>query len=367
MQTLKRIIIVIYLGMFLSQLAGCLSPTVHWNAIEAMPSEVETNMAQENQYDIKTLPRINRQDAEGEFAYRIGPGDQLLVSVQGRPDLGSQIPVAKDTRRNITLVREDGKVDLALLSGVNVAGMTAKEAAKHIERSYRIVTASGHARQTAQNELYVDVSIDKFQSQSVYLNAGPAPEQRIFLTNTLKTLNDVIAQSTNINQSVDTKNATLVRNSISYQFDYDAYKRGENDVGFLIMQDGDQIYFPPATDRIVYIFGEVPAPGIRTIPSTGLTLLDALGLSGGLDVNFSNYNSIYLLRLTPRTNQSTAYKLKLKQILAGEPIILQAQDRIFVPPSGLTRWSRTWRLALPFFTAGSATGAAHRNFQTERN
>ena len=33
-------------------------------------------------------------------AYSIGPGDEVVISVWGRPDLGSQIPAEGDNRRN---------------------------------------------------------------------------------------------------------------------------------------------------------------------------------------------------------------------------------------------------------------------------
>lgn len=363
MKSLRIAATLICLGI----LGGCVTPTAHWDAIKVLPGEVSRlQMAKEEQErehsNIKSLAHQSRADTDQGKPYQIGAGDELIVTVQGRPDLGSQMPEPKDARRNIALVQEDGSIDLALLTGIQVRGLTTKQAAEAVQRAYRFETL-GVNPGFKKNELLVGVNVSKYSSQSIYVSAGETPQQRIFLSNTIQTLKDVVASSEGINTDVDTANATLIRNGISYSFDYTAYKRGESDVGFLILEENDQIYFPSARERVIYIFGEVAAPGIHTIPSTGLSLLDALGISGGPDVITANYNSVYLLRPSAKA-KPTIYKLKLRDILKAEPLALHAQDRIFVPPSRLSRWSRSWQQALPFFSAGSAVGVTHRNFSS---
>jgi len=111
--------------------------------------------------------------------------------------------------------------------------------------------------------------------------------------------------------------------------------------------------------------GEVRNPQVISFATTNVTLLEALGNSGGLSPDSADGDAVYVIRGAENfaNAPSTVYHLNAKKptayLLAGQ-FELKAQDVVFVGPANITRWSRFISQLL-----GSAsvvqTGAAFRN------
>ena len=100
---------------------------------------------------------------------------------------------------------------------------------------------------------------------------------------------------------------------------------------------------------MVYVFGEVVEQGFHTIPPFGMTLLQLLARSRGMDTIDAQTRSLYLAR--PRGDRVVVYEIHFGDLLRAPEVALYEGDRVFVPPTGLSKWNRWWRQAIPFTTA----------------
>src|SRR5688572_15143817 len=121
LRRLLRPLVVLELWSVLSML-GCAPAVVQ----RALPSPVVTR--QEEQIDPKLLEAV-RGEADGD-AYRVGPGDTLLVAVYGHPELS----ISTYTTTGISsgrpvglLIDNDGSIQFPLIGSVKVAGKTREE------------------------------------------------------------------------------------------------------------------------------------------------------------------------------------------------------------------------------------------------
>ncbi|MDG6403223.1 SLBB domain-containing protein, partial [Pseudomonas quasicaspiana] len=128
---------------------------------------------------------------------------------------------------------------------------------------------------------------------------------------------------------------------------------------------GDYLHLNSNSKNKIYVLGEVQRPQVISFGTTSVTLLEALGNSGGLNPESADGDAVYVIRGAENqaNARSTVYHLLAKKptaYLLAKEFELQAQDVIFVGPADITRWSRFVSQLL-----GSAnviqTGAAFRN------
>lgn len=337
-------------------LLGCLAIAACGSINDSFTSPVSGLPAPVDQWadqQAAALPKLGGPGVDTQ--YRVGPRDELTITVWGYPDLGSQVPVERDSRRNISIVQDNGRVSLPFLGAVSVAGLTVEEVRSTIERLYRRSVSAAQ----------VDVVVVSYLSKVVLLEGEFVNEGRIFLSNSTRTIGDAIAAAGGLTGGADTARAILVRKGSEYRFDYLASAEGTDEAHQVLLQGGDRIYVPKETDRQVYVFGEVRRQGVFAIPSKGLSLVEALATAGGPDVITADGDGIYLVR---RANQaSSVYKLSMVEVLEAPDLQLQNGDRIFVASNALARWDRFWRQALPFFTATNAASGTASNTADAKN
>jgi len=283
-------------------------------------------------------------------AYRIGPRDELTITVWGYPDLGSQVPLERDSRRNVSIVQENGTVSLPFLGSVIVSGMTVEEIRQKVERLYRRTNPGAQA----------DVVVSSYQSKVVLLEGNFRNNSRLFLTNRLTTLGDAVATADGFSADADPSRGILIRNGEEFHFDYFGTRGGPN-VDRILLQEGDRIYIPSLTEQQVYIFGEVLRQGVYRIPPSGLNLLQALASSGGPDVVTADLRDIYLVRHS--ATGAKVFQFSMADALSAPAIALQDNDRLLVNATALAKWDRFWRQALPFFASSSSAANAAAKVQ----
>jgi len=278
--------------------------------------------------------------------YAIGQRDELTITVWGYPDLGSQVPLERDSRRNVSIVQENGTVSLPFLGNVKVLGLTVEEIRQKIERLYRQKTPGAQA----------DVVVSSYLSKVVLLEGEFKDNRRLFLTDRLLTLGDAVAAAGGFTEQADPSKGILVRNGTEYHFDYFGTRGGVN-IDKVLLQAGDRVHIPSATEQQVFVFGEVFRQGAVRIPPEGLQLVQALANSGGPRVVTADLSDIFLVRHSG--SGAKVYRFSLADALSAPTIPLQHNDRLLLNATALAKWDRFWRQALPFFTStNSAVNAA---------
>ncbi|MDU8421240.1 polysaccharide biosynthesis/export family protein [Pseudomonas syringae] len=286
--------------------------------------------------------------------YVIGAGDTLLVTVFEHPELtapGSQDQLDANTRE----VLNDGTLYFPYVGRIRASGRTVSE----VREQLRMGLAPQYT------EVKVDVKVLRYNSQRILLSGsfkvpGPQPITNIPLS---------LVQAVSV-AGVDLTDAnlaglTLRREGKDYLIDIDSLNRRDSQLSRIFLKNGDYLHLNSNSRNKIYVLGEVRNPQVISFGTTRLTLLEALGNSGGLSPDSADGDAVYVIRGAENFAQapSTVYHLNAKKptayLLAGQ-FELKAQDVVFVGPADITRWSRFISQLL-----GSAsviqTGAAFRN------
>lgn len=200
--------------------------------------------------------------ANGEDEYRLGVGDTVRVTVFDQPDLL--------TEGEIT---ESGKLNMALVGEVAVAGMTRNEAAAVIAASLQ---GGGFVR-----DPNVIVRVLEYRSQQVTVLGEVVKPGRYPISRPTSVAELIAAAG-----GIAAKGSTLVTVT---QTSADGQPRrqdvetseltGNGAANTILLRAGDSIYVPGAP--MVYVYGEVKQPGAYPL-QPGMTVLQALAVGGGL-------------------------------------------------------------------------------------
>ncbi|RMM81010.1 Polysaccharide export protein [Pseudomonas coronafaciens pv. striafaciens] len=301
--------------------------------------------------DAKALPQELLDYKTPEYV--IGAGDTLLVTVFEHPELtapGSQDQLDANTRE----VLNDGTLYFPYIGRIRASGKTVSE----VREQLRMGLAPQYT------EVKVDAKVLRYNSQRILLSGsfkvpGPQPITNIPLS---------LVQAVSV-AGVDLTDAnlaglTLRRDGRDYLIDIDSLNREGSQLSRIFLKDGDYLHLNSNSRNKIYVLGEVRNPQVISFGTTRLTLLEALGNSGGLSPDSADGNAVYVIRGAENFADaaSTVYHLNAKKptayLLAGQ-FELKAQDVVFVGPADITRWSRFISQLL-----GSAsvvqTGAAFR-------
>lgn len=291
-----------------------------------------------------SLSRLSAK--EPRPAYRLGPQDELTITIWGNRDIWAEIRAQGEQVPQTTIVQDDGTLVLPLLKNVSVAGLTVPEALAKIADAYK--RALGVPFQ-------VDGWVTKYRSKSVWLDGMFNKPGVTYLSSELIALGEVVNSAGGLLETGDASSGVLVRGDKRYAINYQDAQEGKNNQLNIELLAGDRIFFPSRSSKVYYVFGEVGMQGAYPIPSGGITLLQGLGAAKGTNPVTANMESIFLIRSIDKDPR--IYQLNLVDILATQDLALVPGDRIFVPPTGLTNWERTFKQLLPLMPLIPIAGA----------
>ena len=235
--------------------------------------------------------------------YRIGAGDTLQVQVYGEESLSGPFPV-----------NDGGALDFPLLGPIEVAGLTALEAAELL----RARLGDGFIV-----EPNVTAWLDSYQSQPVQVLGAVAKPGLYYLkgsTTVLEILSEAGGASiegvneVRITRGGEEGDVTVV------PYDH-LLGRGE---GNLELKGGDIVFVP---ESLVTVMGQVNKPGDISLRDD-LTVSDCIAAAGGAHET-ANLGRVWILRGDERI------RVNVRKVLAGkaEDVRVQAGDRVFVGES----------------------------------
>lgn len=206
--------------------------------------------------------------------YRLGPDDQLEVTIYGQPDMPLRLRI-----------KQDGSVSLPLMGSVTAAGETPAGLAEKIRAG---LVQGGYLRDPR-----VNVEVTSYVSRSVTL-LGAVVRPGIYPLQGAQPLSRVLATAGGQREGSET---VLLRrgDAAPQRFSIEALARGG--AGDPVLQPGDLLFVPAAEH--FYIYGQVRAPGSFPIRA-GMTFRQALSQGGGPN-DAGTQNRI---RLTRRGQQS---------------------------------------------------------------
>lgn len=287
------------------------------------PASVPAAPQLDNAYHHDDHLSVATDDAIREFndsprnRYTIGPGDKLNVTVWARPELSGQ-----------HIVGPDGDIQIPFLGSVRVADMTPDEASRKISAALSEYYLGA----------YATITMLSYSGNTVTVLGHVAkPGQFAFSDNPtlLQALARADTRPSGVAQAAEIKRCAVFRgNDRALWIDLGPLYRGDDLALNVRLQRGDVVYVPDATDRLVYVMGQVAKPGAYEF-TPDMSFLDALAQAGGPNDN-AQPGKIVLAR--PRQNVQQV--IDLKSFLAGNGDAnyrLQEGDIIYVPKSGIAK------------------------------
>lgn len=277
--------------------------------------------------------------------YKIGPGDVINATVWDHPELNSPAGTQNlNSTFNGALVASDGTIYYPYVGTFKAAGMTTAEL-----RSY----LTDHLK-TYIKDPQVDVRVISYQADRVEVSGEVAKPGTITLDNTAKGVLQAIDLSGGLTGSASRRRAILIRDGKRYDIDLAGLLSGDRVVANPVLEPGDEIHIPDQSGDQVFMLGAVSKQAPIVLQQNPLTLLQALTVAGGLDINTANDSGVLVFRLSQYSDQPpTVFTLDLSRaanvFLAGQ-FQLQPRDVIYVKATAFSKYNQIINQLLPTVT-----------------
>ena len=283
------------------------------------------------------LADLEQALADNTASFKLGKGDVLSISVYDEPDLTlDSVPV-----------RPDGKLAFPLIGEVQVDGRNVEAVSNEIrERLLQFVL-----------EPRVSVVVREFNSLD-YTLYGEVVNPGVYPLTTEVSITGAIAKAGGLTKGqfrassvelADLTHAFLARNGQVMPVDFVRLIR-HGDVRFDIeLQPGDYIHIPSGLSKEVYILGEVRAPALFAFRES-MPMSRTLALAEGFTPD-ADLSSIHIVR--GALHNPTVIVADFEKVISGraQDVQLEPGDIVYVPPTTLTRYSRTIDKILPTIQA----------------
>ncbi len=191
-------------------------------------------------------------------SYRLGPGDEIVVSLRGQ---------VNETLR--TRVDREGRVLLPRLQPIAAAGRSFGE--------FRRELTSQIGEVFLDTESFVSIgAVREFQ----VLVAGEVRQPGLHRVTGLSTLLDALAAAGGVRKTGSLRRIRLQRGAASHDIDLYDYLLGGNGAADFALQAGDRILIPTLGPTVA-VAGEVLRPGIYELDRPAISAERLLDLAGG--------------------------------------------------------------------------------------
>jgi polysaccharide export outer membrane protein len=334
-------------AFFLALLAVCLTACSSRPVVEArsLPSPVLTH--RQEVLDPKLVAEIvGERDGD---AYRVGPGDTLLVAVYGHPELsiapyaGVGSVTADRSRLSGLAIDNDGTIQFPLIGTVQVAGKTSAE-----------------LRQFLETELVAYVKDPKVTVQVVFTGSIRYYLLGQFTSPGLKYSDRPLRllEALSLGGSVELEKASLrsayvARKGKRLPINFYRLIREGDLTQDIRLRTGDVVLVPDNTNERAYVFGGAsgsnPRGGTVTFVNGRLTLLQALAQVGfgTTEQVQGKLSETYVIR--SEADRGEIFKIDAERLLRGEAanFELAPGDVVYVPPTWVTSWNQVLNQLLP--------------------
>lgn len=256
--------------------------------------------------------------------YELSPGDSFAIAIYGQPNLSRQVTIMPD-----------GTISVAPIGSVKLVGLTLADAGVLLERKYkRYIRECKIVLEPIQLKPYTFSIGGTVSAPGIY----PFVFGSFRLTDAIATAKGLLSAGTNGEKLVlaDLENAYIARNGRILPVDFTKALVDGDPLYNIPLLNGDYIYIPSLETGKITVLGEIGSPGC--IPfQPNLTLLQAIGMSGGLEVT----NSSHIKVIRGGLKSPVVYTVNIKDMQLGrtKDFALQPKDIVFVPRDPISEWN----------------------------
>lgn len=275
--------------------------------------------------------------------YRIGRGDVLTVVVWGNPELSN----AKSEQRapeDGVVVGPDGTIFFPYAGLVMVNGMTIEQIRALLTKKLSVFMRSPQ----------VDVRVGAFRSQRVQVTGEVAQPGVVPLDNTSKGVLEALTERGGLTERASRSRVFLSRGSQRYEIDLDQMYGGERGSSSPVLQAGDVIRVPDASDEQIVVLGAVTAPTSVPMIGTSLSAISAIAAAGGVSKTAARGSGIYVFRAAPgglpESGPIQVFQIDMTQpqgLLFATNFTLLPRDVVYVATTELSRYNSVIQQLLP--------------------
>lgn len=278
--------------------------------------------------------------------YRLGPGDVVGIQVYDHPEIAfSGSPsVGGGDGASVTpapgfLVSSAGMLTFPYAGSIRAAGMTLPE----------LETTLVQRLSRVYKDPQLSVRIAAFRSKRIYMDGELGVRGVQVISDIPMTLPEALSRAGGVAATGDRSMIMITRNGVTTAVDMVAMIEAGLDPSRIILKNGDMVNVRSREERKVTVLGEVNQQTTVMMRNGRLSLNDALGEVGGVNLGAANPRQIFVIRNEPSGGQSIFHlDARTPTALAmADGFALRPKDIVYVDPVPLVRWNRVVTLILP--------------------
>jgi polysaccharide biosynthesis/export protein len=294
--------------------------------------------------------------SQDSYAYLVGPGDVLNITVWGHPELTIPAGSMRSPAEAGNWVHADGTIFYPHVGSLEVAGKDVATIRAEITARLRRYIESPQ----------VDVTVAAFRSQRVYVTGAVNKPGPLPVTNVQMHLLDAIAAAGDLSEYADWQRVVLNRDGREFPLSLKALI-GQGDMSQNVaLRHGDVVHVARNDDSKVFVLGEVRQPRQVMMDRNGLSLAGVLSDAGGINELSANARGIFVLRRGDEDGEARidVFQLDARNATAlvlADQFVMQPRDIVYVTAAPIARWNRVISNLLP------TVNAVYLGVRTERD
>ena len=332
--------------LMISLISGCSSINAGLQAGELPPSGtfVADNGIQFNvqPLNLATLPPkqgiVTNNDlyklakTSGRVEYRIEQGDILSVTLIDYPDINA-------STSSLT-VDQQGFIQFPLIGRIKASGMSVPQFTATLQSKLQRYLKYSDPQ----------VKIINYRGSKFFVDGDVKQSGEFAIADVPVSLYSAISMAGGATVTGDSNNIVLNRRGKNYNLGLQSLRQMGLSANQIYLQDGDSIHVNSQDRNKVYVLGEFGQVEPVPILEQGISLAQVLGESKGLNSSTANAAKIYVVRDNLNTRATDIYYVDMQTITSfalANRFEMQANDIVYVDPTGLTRWNRVISSLLP--------------------
>ena len=287
----------------------------------------------------------NLQQQIKQYAYQVGVGDVLNITVWDHPELTIPAGQFRSAGETGNVVHPDGTIFYPYVGKVPVEG-------KHVTQIRDLVTQKlGKYIEAPQ----IDVSVAAYRSQKVFVSGAVMQPANLPITNVPLTLLDALNACGGMSPDADWRSVVLTTKTNNGADKevldlYALYQQGDMSQNRLLGPN-DIVHVPRNDGLKVFVMGDVVSAVTQRIDRSGLTLAEALNNSGGINQASASAKGIFVLRASEAEDKLVdVYQLDASVgslLVLSTQFELQPLDIVYVTSAPMARWNKVISQFLP--------------------